>query len=120
MTASLKTPVKANVNKQPQTSTSPTIKTPVVKRQKVGKESEIGACWTKTPLNGGEEYMTGDITLNGVKTSIVMFRNRFKDTELKPDWRIYVRPPLSNVVTTQPVNVPQDQEIVDQNPAFLS
>ena len=120
MTASLKTPVKANVNKQPQTSTSPTIKTPVVKRQKVGRESEIGACWTKTPLNGGEEYMTGDITLNGVKTSIVMFRNGFKDTELKPDWRIYVRPPLSNVITTQPIRQTQESETVDQNPAFLS
>ena len=57
------------------------------------RESEIGAQWEKETQDG-KEYMTGNINLNGEKVSLVLFRNRFKDDDLKPDFRIYKREPL--------------------------
>jgi uncharacterized protein (DUF736 family) len=105
-TTTVKTPIKTPTLKL---ATKPSIKTPL---KKLGKEKEIGATWTKQPKNGGEEYMTGDITVNGEKVSIILFRNNFKDQENKPDWRIYVRDPMEekSTKTEQPEEVTQNAD----------
>ncbi len=127
-TVSLKMPVKANLNQTSPTS-KPSAKTPVVQRRKACRETEIGGIWIKEPMNGGEEYMTGDVIVNGVKVSFVGFRNNYKDNEKKPDWRLHSRDLLDipaslssnasvrSVTRESPLG---DGEVVEQNPAFLS
>lgn len=109
-TASVKTPIKINVNQQIQ---KPTIKTPIVKR-KLGKDKELGALWTWEPKNGGEEYMTGKITINGNETSIILYRNGYKDAENQPDWRIYLREPMLKTELTNTIlsEVVEDQQLL--------
>ena len=113
MTASVKTPLKVIV--QNTQMEKPTIKTPIAKR-KISREDEIGACWGKQPLSGGEEYMTGNVTIGGIKTAIVMFRNGFKDSESKPDWRIYRRQELQG----GQVSAVSQSESSEQDPGMLS
>lgn len=115
MTASVKTPIKVNTNKTVQPS-QPSIKTPL-KKMKISRESELGALWCKTPIKGGDEYMTGDILVNGVKTYIVVFRNKFKDDERKPDWRIYLDTRQSSVNKSPEES--QNQE-AEQDASFLA
>lgn len=126
MTQSIKTPIKANINKPQQT-----VKTNILPRRKPSRETEIGAIWVKEPRdeNGNidpdrEIYMTGDVVVNGVKVSFLALRNNFKDTEKKPDWRLHSKELLNAPTTTTETNkVPatnQNTELVEQNPAFLS
>lgn len=46
---------------------------------------ELGALWLKSGAKG--EYMTGDVTIDGVKVPIVCFRVE-RGGELAPTWRI--------------------------------
>ena len=50
-------------------------------------DDKLGALWFKTSAKG--DYFTGEIQINGVKERVVVFANRFKDTEQKPDWYIF-------------------------------
>lgn len=130
MATSLKTPVNPTVNQQPAQTQKPTMKTPVVSRRKACRETEIGAIWIKEPQKGGEEYMTGEVEVNGVKVSFVGFINHYKDMPNKPDWRLHSRDLLdvpaslsSNQSTSgklSETNTQTQSEEVEQNPAFLS
>ncbi len=74
------------------------LKTPIKPVKEVEKKDEMeerGGLWSKESRNGNE-YFTGDVTINGVKEQIVVFRNNFKTSERMPDWRIYKREPLDN------------------------
>jgi len=53
------------------------------------KMTELGAFWKKT-AKSGIEFMTGVITINGVKTDAVVFANKDKKVENQPDWRMYL------------------------------
>ena len=55
------------------------------------KQREIGAFWTKSSSKG--KYISGSIEIDelGVKKKIrvVMFPNKFKDNDKKPDYVLY-------------------------------
>jgi len=59
---------------------------------------EIGGLWAREGATSKQEYFTGEVLMNGVKESIVVFRNGFKQHDNMPDWRIYLRPPLEGQV----------------------
>lgn len=66
---------------------------PVQKKSVFGRENEIGSLWIKVQENG-DEYMTGDVNINGERTSVIVFKNKFKvEGEKTPDFRMYLRPP---------------------------
>lgn len=111
MTASVKTPIKPTVNKQP---AQPTIKTPIAK-SKLSREKERGGLWVRVPQNGGDEYMTGEFLYNGEKIPIIVFRNAFREHDRMPDWRIYERDQLGTQRVTN-----QNTDTIEQNPALLS
>ena len=73
-----------------------TMKTPTVK-QKLGRDSERGALWTRESKTG-EEYMTGEVTVDGKKIEIVVYRNGYKEEDRHPDFRIYERQPMESQV----------------------
>jgi uncharacterized protein (DUF736 family) len=50
----------------------------------MNKEDELGALWAKQTKNG-EEYFSG--TINGQR--VVVFANRYWDSEQKPKWKVY-------------------------------
>ncbi len=79
-TVSVKTPLKTKIEP--------------VKEKKFGREEEAGALWVKESKSDGKEYMTGDIVINGQKTSVIVFRNNYKEQANHPDWRIYRRPDI--------------------------
>ena len=66
------------------------IITPVMNPEAKTGYRDIGALWGKIGENG-DEFFTGEITINGVKTQINVRRNKFKDNDKRPDWRIYLR-----------------------------
>jgi len=56
----------------------------------MAKQEAIGALWTKQGAKG--EFMSGEVTIGGVKHEVTIFRNDFKKPgERTPDWRIYPR-----------------------------
>ncbi len=57
------------------------------------RDTELGACWIKIGKKG--EYMTGEITIDGVKTQLVFFPNTNKSKDTQPDWRIHKSQPMS-------------------------
>lgn len=76
-----------------------TVKTPIKPKvdetkKKFSRDEELGGIWVKEAKSDGKEYMTGDVTINGQKTSIIIFRNRYKENEKHPDFRIYRRPDI--------------------------
>ena len=50
-------------------------------------EQSIGALWVKDSKRG--KFYTGNIEVNGVKVSIVVFKNSYKTKDNQPDLRIY-------------------------------
>jgi uncharacterized protein (DUF736 family) len=60
-------------------------------------EKSIGALWVKTSRNN-EDFMSGEVEINGQKHPIVVFANRFyqQDTEAgknPPAWRVFAGKP---------------------------
>ena len=53
------------------------------------REDELGALWLKRKADG-EPYFTGSISLDGgaTKVGVVVFKNRHKNAETHPDYRI--------------------------------
>ena len=51
------------------------------------QNDKLGALWFKS--KNGKDFFTGEVTINGQKTQIVVFQNGFKDTDKKPDWIVY-------------------------------
>lgn len=54
------------------------------------ERKDVGALWFKKDETSGDEWFTGEITLNGTKHQLTVRRNKYKDKESKPDWRIYL------------------------------
>jgi len=81
-------------------------------------QREIGAFWTRDSAKG--KYLSGSIEVDelGVKKKmkVVMFPNRYKDNDKKPDYVLYVSKdaetpaPSSTVVEADPV---KKEEIPD-------
>lgn len=49
---------------------------------------EIGAFWTKENAKG--KYLSGSLEIEGKKIKVVMFPNRYKDNDKKPDYVLYL------------------------------
>lgn len=56
------------------------------------QDDKIGALWTRATRDNAE-YLKGEITVNGVKTEIVVFRNGYKQTDKHPSHIIYLSTP---------------------------
>jgi uncharacterized protein (DUF736 family) len=63
-------------------------------------DNSIGALWLNEGKKG--EFYSGKLTIGGVTTSIVVFKNDYKKANNHPDFRIY----LSNKQDGS--NIPQD------------
>ena len=51
-------------------------------------DNSIGALWINEGKNG--KFMAGKITIEGVSTPIAIFKNKYKNTDNHPDYRIFV------------------------------
>lgn len=69
---------------------------------------EIGAFWTRESSKG--KYLSGSIELEGKKVKVVMFPNRYKDNDKKPDYVLYLSQETSS---TEQANQSQKKEIPD-------
>jgi len=52
-----------------------------------GKNESLGALWIHESQSG-QKYMSGTIEIDGVKHGIVVFKNKFKEENKHPDYRI--------------------------------
>ena len=66
------------------------------------QQREIGAFWTKDSSKG--KYLSGSLEIDelGVKKKmrVVMFPNRYKDSDNKPDYVLYVSKDSENKVNS--------------------
>lgn len=53
------------------------------------KKQSIGALWLRDSQNG-TKYMSGVIEIDGVKHSVVVFKNNYKQEDKHPDYRVYL------------------------------
>jgi len=51
------------------------------------KDNSIGALWINEGKNG--KFMAGKITIEGIITPIVIFKNKYKNADNHPDYRIF-------------------------------
>ena len=51
------------------------------------KEDKCGALWEKESAQG--RYFSGEIEIDGGKTRMGAFENRFKQQDKHPDWIVY-------------------------------
>ena len=81
-------------------------------------QREIGAFWTRDSSKG--KYLSGSIEVDelGVKKKmkVVMFPNRYKDNDKKPDYVLYVSKDSESATTSDTGNKVEDtkkEEIPD-------
>jgi uncharacterized protein (DUF736 family) len=55
-------------------------------------ENNIGALWLNESKKGNR-YMSGVIELDGKKHKIVVFKNKYKEEDKHPDYRIFASQP---------------------------
>lgn len=84
------------------------------KQQSDWAQREMGAFWTRESSKG--KYLSGSIEIDelGVKRKIkvVMFPNRFKDNDKKPDYVLYLSKDSEASVESSP-SLPKKAEIPD-------
>ena len=75
----------------------------------MAEKKDIGALWINEGKAG--KFLAGNITIDGVTTSIVVFKNDYKKADNHPDYRIF----LSN---KQAVNSPAAEatEAAEEDP----
>jgi hypothetical protein len=54
-------------------------------------EKSIGGLWVKDSNKG--KFFSGVIEIDGKRTSIVVFKNKFKEEEKHPDYKIFLSRP---------------------------
>jgi hypothetical protein len=54
-------------------------------------ENSIGGLWIKESPKG--KFFSGQIEIDGKKTSIVIFKNSYKEQEKHPDYKIFLSKP---------------------------
>jgi hypothetical protein len=54
-------------------------------------DDSIGALWEKS--KGDNDYFTGAIEVDGIKINIVVFKNKFKNNDRQPSWKIFKSKP---------------------------
>lgn len=71
---------------------------------------KIGALWLKEGKKGGK-YMSGKITIGGEEIRLTVFKNRYKDTDNKPDYIINQN--IDDKESQPPVNTRQPETSSD-------
>lgn len=56
--------------------------------------TNLGALWKKTSRDKEINFMSGEITIDGKITKIVVFPNQFKKEDSQPDYTILESKPL--------------------------
>lgn len=56
------------------------------------ENNSLGALWINES-KAGNKYMAGQIEVDGKKIKIVVFKNKFKEEEKHPDYRIFPSQP---------------------------
>ena len=51
-------------------------------------EKNIGGLWLKTG-KAGKKFMTGRIEIDGIKHKFVVFKNKYKQQDNHPDYKIF-------------------------------
>jgi hypothetical protein len=65
------------------------------------QSTECGALWQAVSKATNMKYYNGNVTVNGVKHEIVVFKNKYKQAnDRQPDWRIYLSTPRETPATT--------------------
>jgi len=68
------------------------------------QEQSIGALWSKQSKNGAN-YLSGSVEIDGKKTQIVVFKNKFKEQDKHPDWKIFISQPQNRQENSSTDNV---------------
>ena len=65
-------------------------------------ENSIGALW----INEGEKgkFLAGKVTIDGITTSILVFKNDYKKSDSHPDYRIFLSNKPAGEIPPQPEN----------------
>ena len=72
-------------------------------------ERELGALWKRQ--SGDQKYLTGKIkNQDGSTQSVVIFKNKFKDKDNQPDFRVY----KSKELTGQAAGAVESQDSSEQ------
>ncbi len=66
----------------------------------MSENKSIGALW----INEGKvgKFLAGKITIDDVTTSIVVFKNKYKDSDNHPDYRIFLGKKQGDTEKTPP------------------
>ena len=76
------------------------------------KEREMGAFWTRE--SGKGKYLSGSIEIDELglkkKIRVVMFPNRFKDNEKKPDYVLYLSKDSEAALTEEAKTEPSSKK----------
>jgi len=75
------------------------------------KNDKIGALWERVGNKG--PWMSGEIEIDGVKHSVVVFKNTFKEKDTQPDWNILKSKPREG---GQQRPAPQEQQTRSYHP----
>lgn len=60
----------------------------------MSQDEKLGALWQKS--SGRGDYFTGQITIDGVTTKIVVFANKYRTEDKHPDWLILKSKPRAD------------------------
>ena len=60
------------------------------------RQKDIGALWLNKS-KAGNDYLSGNIEIDGTKHKIVIFANSYKEQEKHPDYKIYLSTPRGEV-----------------------
>jgi uncharacterized protein (DUF736 family) len=71
------------------------------------KEQSVGAIWQQTSQSNGSSYFSIQIELDKIPDKsgnlrLIAFPNKFKDSDNKPDFKIFVSRPKTNATTQKP------------------
>ena len=56
--------------------------------------TKIGALWIGG--NGSKKWMSGNVEIDGKKTSIIVFKNDYKKEDKHPDYNIFLKEIMEN------------------------
>jgi len=80
------------------------------------KKRDVGALWRREGKN--QNFLSGKITIGEFgedkEIQIVIFKNKFKEKDNQPDFRIYLDTPKEGAVK------PADQKSIDPSPSSSS
>ena len=70
------------------------------------KQKDIGGLWSYTS-KAGEDYMSGSIEIEGKKHKFVVFKNKYKQQDNHPDYKIF--PERDKGISAKHADIPEDR-----------